>query len=87
MNLTSEAFGEVVQLPLVVICALLQQVEQTLLLILVFTIVGVNLALGFVQPAFDAFSFGFNDLFQAFFEVIYHRVHVVLLELLAALVL
>ena len=48
---------------------------------------GIDLFPSLIQTALDAFSFRAENVFQAFLEVVYHRVHVVLLHLLAAAVL
>ena len=87
LELTGTAFGQVVQLLTVMLGALFQQVVQAFLLGTVFAPVALNLFFGFVQPPLNAFPLGPNDVFQPFFEVVHHRIHVVLLQLLAALVL
>ena len=85
-QLTAYAFGQVVQLFQVAVGPLLQQVVEGLLLGAFRFGGGVGLLAGVVQAVLDALPFGVDDVVQALFQVVQHRVHIVLLHLLAAAV-
>ena len=86
-DLASHAFGQLVQLFPVALGPLLQQLVQAFLLGTLVLAGVLHLLLGFFQAPLDALSFCPNDVFQAFLEVVHHRVHIVLLQLLAPPVL
>ena len=84
LDLAAEAVGQIVQLFPVSVGPLFQHVQQPFLHGAVFVGCLVYLFLRFRQSPVNAFPFCLENFFQPFLQVIHHRVHVVLLKLLAA---
>ena len=82
LNLTAQAVGQVVQLFAVPVRPLLKQVQQVLLHGPVFVRRLADLFSGLVHPPVDALPLGAQDFVKPLLQVVHHRIHVVLLQLL-----
>ena len=86
-QLAADSLGKVVQLLQVAIGPLVQQVEQGLLLSSLLFGGLFHLLPGVFEPVLNAPTLGVDNVIKAFLQVVEHRVHVVLLHLLATAVL
>ena len=87
LELASHAFRQIVELFQVAVGPLLQEVVESLLLASLVLGSALHLLASLFKPVLNAAPFGVDDVLKAFLEVVQHRVHVVLLHLLAAAVL